>query len=115
MPLGIFDSLFPFVFLGCLVIGGGGGLLSTSRRLGELEILLVFLAMDSLSVAWAHMPLGRGVSPNSQDNWCFWVQMPLVPDLFFLISDSYLAFEIGFGIFVFWALSLDLGSLPSNL
>ena len=75
MPLGIFDSLFPFVFLGCLVIGGGGGLLSTSRRLGELEILLVFLAMDSLSVAWAHMPLGRGVSPNSQDNWCFWVQM----------------------------------------
>ena len=80
MPLGIFDSLFPFVFLGCLVIGGGGGFLSTSRRLGELEILLVFLAMDSLSVAWAHMPLGRGVSPNSQDSWCFWVQMPLVPD-----------------------------------
>ena len=79
MPLGIFDSLFPFVFLGCLVIGGGGGLLSTSRRLGELEILLVFLAMDSLSVAWAHMPLGRGVSLNSQDNWCFWVQMPLAP------------------------------------
>ena len=76
MPLGIFDSLFPFVFLGCLIIGGGGGLLSTSRRLGELEIFLVFLAMDSLSVAWAHMPLGRGVSPNSQG-----AQMPLAPNL----------------------------------
>ena len=58
---------FPFVFLGCLVFGGGGGLLSTSRRLGELEILLVLLAMDSLSVAWAHMPLGRGISLNSQE------------------------------------------------
>ena len=37
-----------------------------SRRLGEFEILLVYLAMDSLSIAWAHMPLGRGrgISPN---------------------------------------------------
>ena len=68
MPLGIFESLFSFVFLGCLVIGGGGGLLSTSRRLRELEILLVFLVIDSLSVAWAHMPFGREISPNSQDN-----------------------------------------------
>ena len=59
MPLRIFESLFPFVFLGCLIIGDGGGLLSMSRRLGELEILLIHLAMDSLSVVWAHMPLGR--------------------------------------------------------
>ena len=81
MPLGIFEFLFLFVFLGCLVIGGGGGLSSTSRRLGEFEIFLVFLAMDSLSVVWAHMPLGQGVSLNILTlkalNWCFWAQKSL--------------------------------------
>ena len=57
----IFESSFPivyqrsyqnnhsFVFLRYLIIGGGGGFLRTSRRLGEFEILLVFLGGDSLS------------------------------------------------------------------
>ena len=45
----IFDSSYYFfVFLRCLVIGGNGGLLSTSRCLREFEILLIFVAVDSL-------------------------------------------------------------------
>ena len=50
-----------FVFLRCLVIGKDDESLSMSRRLGEFDILLIFMPMDSHSFVWGAYAVGMSM------------------------------------------------------
>ena len=57
--LGIFgSSYYFFVFLGCLVIGGGGGPFKHVEASWRIRNSSCFRGWDSLSFAWAYMSPG---------------------------------------------------------